>query len=135
LALEQSYAGRMGHLMEPAIEPLGFDWKIGVGILGSFAAREVFVSTMGLVFAVGETDEESVSLRNRLAQGGYSPLAGLSLMVFFALAMQCLSTMAVMKRETGNWRWPLFSFCYMSALAWVAAFVVYQGGIVLGFGV
>jgi len=135
LALEQSYAGRMGHWMEPAIEPLGFDWKIGVGILGSFAAREVFVSTMGLVFGVGESDEESVSLRDRLAQGGYSPLSGLSLMVFFALAMQCLSTLAVMKRETGSWRWPLFSFVYMSALAWVVAFVVYQGGIVLGFGV
>jgi len=140
LALEHSWAGRMGKAMEPAIRPLGYDWKIGVGLVGAFAAREVFVSTMGLVYGIGSVDEESVALRDRIhAETGpdgrpvYSPLVGLSIMVFFALAMQCLSTLAVLKKETGGWKWPSFVFVYMTALAWVCAFLVYQGGRILGF--
>jgi ferrous iron transport protein B len=140
-ALRNSYAGRLGHAIEPLIAPLGFDWKIGVGLIGAFAAREVFVATMGIVYSAGaDVDEESVTLRERMraevrADGTpvYSPLSGLSLMVFFALACQCMSTLAVVKRETGGYRWPAFMLVYMSVLAWVASFVVYQGGRLLGF--
>ena len=139
--LRGSYAGRMGRLVEPLIAPLGFDWKIGVGLIGAFAAREVFVATMGVVYSAGqEVDEESTTLRQRMraelrADGApvYSPLTGLSLMVFFALACQCMSTLAVVKRETNGYRWPAFLLVYMTALAWVASFAVYQGGRLLGF--
>lgn len=140
--LRQSYAGRIGHFIEPAIAPLGFDWKIGVGLIGAFAAREVFVSTMGVVYNIGkDVDEESQTLRERMraerkADGTpvYSPLVGLSLMVFFALACQCISTLAVVKRETGGWKWPTFLLGYMTVLAWVSSFLVYQGGRLLGLG-
>jgi ferrous iron transport protein B len=139
--LEQSYGGRLGHAIEPALEPLGFDWKVGVGIIGAFAAREVFVSTMGIVYGVGASDEETAPLRERMkketrADGKpvYTPLAGLSLMVFFALACQCMSTLAVVRRETRSWRWPALLFAYMTALAWFASFIIYQGGRMLGFG-
>lgn len=139
--IEYSAAGRLGKAIEPTIRPLGFDWKTGVGIIGAFAAREVFVSTMGVVYGVGgDVDEESLPLRERLRQATrpdgtpvYTPLVGLSLMVFFALACQCMSTLAAVKRETRGWRWPAFLFVYMTALAWVASFVVYQGGMLLGF--
>ena len=134
--LRESYAGRLGQAIEPAIEPLGFDWKMGVGLIGAFAAREVFVATMGVVYNVGdEVDEASTSLRERMKAEThpdgtpvYTPLVGLSLMIFFALACQCMSTLAVVKRETKGYRWPVFLFVYMTALAWVASFVVYQGG-------
>jgi ferrous iron transport protein B len=137
----RSYGARLGRTIEPVIEPLGFDWKIGVGLIGAFAAREVFVSTMGIVYGVGgEEDEESTTLRQRIraesyADGRpvYTPLVGLSLMIFFALACQCMSTLAAVKRETASWRWPLFLFAYMTVLAWVMSFVVYQGGLLLGF--
>jgi ferrous iron transport protein B len=139
--LEGSYAGRLGKALEPALAPLGFDWKIGVGIVGAFAAREVFVSVMGLVYGLGEVGEDELApLRDRMraetrADGHavYTPLVGLSLMVFFALACQCMSTLAVVRRETRSWRWPLFLFAYMTTLAWVASFIVYQGGTLLGF--
>ncbi len=140
-ALRSSYAGRLGHTLEPLIEPLGFDWKIGIGLIGSFAAREVFVSTMGVVYGVGDqVDEGSTTLRAKIkdetrANGSrvYTPLVGLSLMIFFALACQCMSTLAAVYRETKNWRWPLFLFVYMTVLAWIASFAVYQGGRALGF--
>lgn len=138
--LVHSYGGRLGHLLEPAIAPLGFDWKIGVGLIGAFAAREVFVSTMGIVYSVGgDADETDAGLRQalrdeRTADGkpAYPPLVGLCLMIFFALACQCMSTLAVVKRETGGYRWPAFLFAYMTVLAWVVTFVVYQGGRLLG---
>ena len=141
-ALSESYGGRLGRAIEPVIAPLGFDWKIGVGIVGAFAAREVFVATMGVVYSAGdEVDENSATLREKLrgekkADGAraYSPLTGLSLMVFFALACQCMSTLAVVKRESGGYRWPAFLFVYMTGLAWLASFVIYQGGRLLGFG-
>jgi ferrous iron transport protein B len=141
-SLEQSFGGQVGKAIEPVIRPLGFDWKIGVGLIGAFAAREVFVSTMGLVYGVGDgADEENLPLRTHMkaevhADGSpvYTPLAGLSLMVFFALACQCMSTLAVVKRETGGYAWPAFMFIYMTGLAWTASFVVYQGGKLLGFG-
>ncbi|MFK7928234.1 MAG: ferrous iron transport protein B, partial [Myxococcota bacterium] len=139
-ALERSYGGQAGKLLEPAIAPLGYDWRIGIGLVGSFAAREVFVSTMGVVHGAGEADAESGALRAQMESatlpGGrrlYTPLVGLSIMVFFALAMQCLSTLAVLKRESGSWKWPAFVFVWMTALAWIAAFCVFQGGRLLGF--
>lgn len=137
----QSAAGRLGHAIEPVIRPLGYDWKIGVGLIASFAAREVLVSTLGLVYGLGDaTDEESVSLReairdDRYRDGSlvYTPRTGLSLLVFFVLAMQCMSTLAVVRRETRSWRWPLFQVGYMTVLAYVAALAVYQVGGLLGF--
>jgi ferrous iron transport protein B len=132
--LENSFGGRLGHAIEPAIAPLGFDWKIGVGLVGAFAAREVFISTMGIVYAVGgDADEQSVPLRSHL-QKHYSALTGLSLMIFFALAMQCMSTLAVVRRESRSWRWPAFLFGYMTVLAYLVSLLVYQGGRLLGFG-
>lgn len=138
--LKNSYAGRIGHAIEPALEPLGFDWKIGVGLIGAFAAREVFVSTMGLVYGVGDGDEAVTPLRERIrhdtrADGKpvYTPLVGLSLMVFFALASQCMSTLAVVRREARSWRWPAFLFTYMTALAYGASLLVFQVGRLLGF--
>jgi ferrous iron transport protein B len=141
LLLENSYGGRLGHAIEPALAPLGFDWKIGVGIVGAFAAREVFVSTLGIVYSVGgDADEGSQPLRDALrgekrADGtrAYTPLVGLSLMIFFALACQCMSTLAVVRRETRSYRWPLFLFGYMTTLAWLASFTVYQVGRLLGY--
>ena len=139
--LHNSYAGRLGRAIEPVIKPLGYDWKIGVGLIGAFAAREVFVSTMGLVYGLSEdVDEETATLREKLRAARhedgapvYTPLVGLSLLVFIALACQCMSTLAAVRRETATYRWPLFMFVYMTALAWGASFLVYQGGRLLGF--
>jgi ferrous iron transport protein B len=139
--MEESYGGRLGRSLEPVIAPLGFDWKIGIGLVGAFAAREVFVSTMGVVYGVGEEAEEtSTSLRERIrnerrpdGSPRYTPLVGLSLMVFFALSAQCMSTLAVVRRESGSWSWAGFLFAYMTVLAWLASFAVYQGGRLLGY--
>ena len=141
LQLENSYGGRLGHAIEPALAPLGFDWKIGIGIIGAFAAREVFVSTLGIVYSVaGDPEEDSEPLRDVLRSAkkpdgtrAYTPLVGLSLMLFFALACQCMSTLAMVRRETRSWRWPLFLFGYMTTAAWIVSFLVYQGGRLLGF--
>ncbi|HNC97428.1 MAG TPA: nucleoside recognition domain-containing protein, partial [Myxococcota bacterium] len=140
--LQHSYAGRMGKMIEPLIAPLGFDWKIGIGLVGAFAAREVFVSTMGLVYGIGDdVSEESEPLREKMAaerrrDGSvvYTPLTGLSLMVFFALSAQCMSTLAAVRREANSWGWAGFLFVYMTALAWVASLLVYQGGRLMGWG-
>jgi ferrous iron transport protein B len=139
-ALEYSFGGRLGKTLEPVLAPLGFDWKIGVGIVGAFAAREVFVSTIGMVYGLGEMGDDDTPLRERMraemrrdGRPVYTPLVGLSLMVFFALACQCMSTLAVVRRETRSWRWPAFLFAYMTTLAWVTSFVVYQSGRLLGF--
>jgi len=133
-----SYGGRLGKALEPVFRPLGFDWKIDVGLLGAFTAREVFVSTMGLVYGTGETDDPA-PLRDRMraetridGKPAYTPLTGLSLMVFFAIACQCVSTLATVRRETKSLRWPVFLFAYTGVLAWSASFLVYQGGKLLG---
>lgn len=136
--IEQSFGGRLGKAFEPLIAPLGFDWRLGVGLIGAFAAREVFVSTLGIVYGLGEQDDEATPLREKLrgeATGKpvYSPLVGLSLLVFFAIACQCMSTLAVVKRETRSYRWPLFLFGYTLALAYCLSLIVYQGGRLLGF--
>ena len=140
--LKISFAGRLGHAIEPVIEPLGFNWKIGIGLIASFAAREVLVSTLAIVYNIGqEADETSVDLISALqaekdpvtGKPAYSPLVAISLMVFFVLACQCMSTLAIVKRETNTWGWPVFMFTYMTILAWVGSFLVYQGGRLLGF--
>lgn len=141
-ALRHSFAGRLGKAIEPVIEPLGFDWKLGIGIVGSFAAREVLVSTLAIVYNVGaDADENSVdligALRSEKDESGntlYTPLTAVSLMVFFVLACQCMSTVAIVRRETNSWRWPIFMILYMTALAWSGSFIVYQGGKLLGWG-
>jgi len=137
--LRHSIGGQIGTALEPVIAPLGFDWRIGIGILGAFAAREVFVSTLGIVFGIGETDEQSEPLREALRDARrndgsplMTPLTGLSLMVFFVFACQCMGTIAVVRRESGSWKWPLFMLLYMSVLAYVASLIVYQGGRALG---
>ena len=140
-AIAHSIAGRMGHALEPLIAPLGYDWKIGIGLIGSFAAREVFVSTMSIVYNVESGDDENTEpLRDTMrgekrANGSpvFTPLVCIGLMVFYVLAMQCISTVAIVRRETNSWRWPLFQIAYMTSLAWIAAFIVYQGGRLLGF--
>jgi ferrous iron transport protein B len=139
-SIETSYGGRLGKAIEPLIAPLGFDWQLGIGIIGSFAAREVFVSTMGLVYGLGDLDDEAVPLRERMktertpsGAPRYTPLVGLSLMIFFALSCQCMSTLAVVRRETQSLVWPAFMFGYMTVLAYLASLLVYQGGRLLGF--
>ena len=134
----------MGRAIEPVIAPLGFDWKMGIGIISSFAAREVFVSTMSTVYNVGSGDESEPggkalvqTLRAQTRPDGsplYTPLLAITLMVFYVFALQCASTVAVVRRETNSWKWPLFQWLYMGVLAWVLAFVTYQGGRWLGWG-
>ena len=138
-ALEASYAGKIGKTIEPVIEPLGFDWKIGVGLFASFAAREVFVSSMALVYNLEDADEESDSLIDALQNArdpttnlpAYTLITALSLMVFYVFACQCISTLAICKRETGNWRWPALMFIYMTVLAYLASLITYQIGSLL----
>jgi ferrous iron transport protein B len=140
--IQQSYAGQLGHWIEPAIEPLGFDWKLGIGLITSFAAREVMVSTLATIYNVEKADETSVDLRTALqnetdpATGEpiYTPLVAISLMVFFVFACQCMATVAIVKRETNSWRWPIIMIAYMTILAYIASFAVYQGGRFFGFG-
>jgi len=133
---EYSIAGRIGHGMEPALRPLGFDWKMGIGLIGAFAARETFVSTMGISYAVGNTDEsgtqslQSAMRADRFANGKpvWTPLVAISLLVWFVLALQCISTVAIARRETGGWGWPIFMIVYMNVLAYVGSLVVFQIG-------
>lgn len=139
--LQNSYAGKLGHFIEPVIQPLGFDWKIGVALIASFAAREVLVSTLSIIYNVGKDEnEESETLigaiRNAKDENGqivWTPLTALTLMVFFVLAMQCMSTIAVVRRETNSWTWTLFMVGYMTGLAYFVAFLTFQGGRLLGF--
>lgn len=132
--LARSYAGRFGHWIEPVIKPLGFDWKMGVGLVSAVAAKEVLVSTLGTIYSVGEASEDSQSLQAALqADPSFSPLVAFSLMVFTLLYSPCLAVLAVIRRETNSWKWPAFSFVYTTMLAWVMAFLVYQGGRMLGF--
>ncbi len=130
--LENSYAGILGKAIEPAIEPLGYDWRIGIALITSFAAREVFVGTMATLYSVGE-DEEGLLLRDKLKSATKpdgSPLftlaSGISLMVFYLFAMQCMSTLAIVKRETRSWKWPVIQLVYMTALAYIMSLLFYQ---------
>jgi len=137
-AREYSLAGRLGKLIEPAIAPLGFDWKIGVGLIGAFAAREVFNSYLGIIYSVGEVEDDDAGratlgnalLADRRADGTpvWTPLVAVSVLVWFVLAMQCISTTAVVRRETGGWRWPLIQLVGMNTLAYIVCLALYQIG-------
>jgi ferrous iron transport protein B len=135
--LAGSFAGQMGHGLEPILRPLGFDWRIGIGLVASLAAREVFVSTMSIVYHVGGEEEGLVTaMRSATWPDGaliYTPLTCLALLVFYVYALQCLSTVAVAKRETGGWKWPIFMLLYMTGLAYLAAWLVQTVGRALGF--
>lgn len=135
--LAGSFAGQMGHGLEPILRPLGFDWRIGIGLVASLAAREVFVSTMSIVYHVGGEEEGLVTaMRSATWPDGaliYTPLTCLALLVFYVYALQCLSTVAVAKRETGGWKWPVFMLLYMTGLAYLAAWLVQGVGRALGF--
>jgi ferrous iron transport protein B len=120
-AIEQSVAGTIGRTIEPAIRPLGFNWKIGIGLITSLAAREVIVGTLGTIYGM-EPDSRSLGLQEAL-QRDLTPAGAVALLVFFAFAMQCMSTLAVVRRETGGWRWPLVQFTYMGVLAYVGALI------------
>ncbi len=140
--VRNSFIGRAGRAIEPVMQPLGFDWKISAGLITAFAAREVLVSTLATIYSVGGADENSASLHERLRSDTdpetgarvFSPLVAVSVMVFFMLACQCMSTLAITRRETNSWRWPAFMFGYMTALAYVCSLLVYQGGLLLGLG-
>jgi ferrous iron transport protein B len=131
-ALEHSAGGRIGHALEPAIAPLGFDWKIGIGLVASLAAREVIVSTLAQIYAASGDDESSLRealMHDRNRETGapvYTPAAVAALLVFFVFALQCTSTIATLARETNSWRWPAFAFCYLLALAYGASFAAYR---------
>jgi len=140
--LSQSFAGRTGHLLEPIIKPIGFDWRIGIGLISSFAAREVFVSSTAVVFSVNNntTHAQTTPLRLALRDAHwpdgrmlFTPLVCLCLMIYYVFAMQCMSTVAVVRRETNSWKWPLFQIAYMTGTAWIITFLVYQVGTLFGF--
>lgn len=132
--LENSYAGLMGKVIEPAIKPLGFDWKIGIALITSFAAREVFVGTMATIYSVNSTTGELETVREKMRSARnpdtgepvFTTAVGFSLMIFYAYAMQCMSTVAVVYRETKSWKWPLIQIAYMTGLAYFASLLVYQ---------
>ena len=138
--IHNSYVGKIGHAIEPIIRPLGFDWKIGVGLITSFAAREVIISTLGTLYSVEGDGENIVSLSESMRNDinpktglpVFSALVALSLMVFFVYAAQCMATFAIVKHETNSWKWPLIMVTYMTILAYVASFIVYQGGTMIG---
>lgn len=138
--IAHSFAGQAGHVIEPVIKPLGFDWRVGIGLITSFAAREVFVNSMGVIFGVETADDNTTPLRDALRNAHwpdgaplFTPLVCLTLMVYYVFAMQCMSTVAVVKRETNSWRWPLFQIAYMTGTAWLVCCLIYQVGRALGF--
>ena len=131
--LENSYAGILGKSIEPAITPLGYDWKIGIALITSFAAREVFVGTMATLYSVGDQDDNDLRLRDKMKAAKkedgtpvYTLASGVSLMIFYVFAMQCMSTLAVVKRETKTWKWPIIQLLYMTGLAYIMSLIVYQ---------
>jgi ferrous iron transport protein B len=130
--LENSYAGVLGRTLEPAIKPLGYDWRIGIALITSFAAREVFVGTMATLYSVGE-DEQGLLLRDKLRAAKkedgtplFTLATGVSLMIFYLFAMQCMSTLAITRRETKTWKWPVIQFAYMTIIAYIMSFIAYQ---------
>jgi len=132
--LESSYIGIIGKTIEPAIKPLGYDWKIGIGIVASFAAREVFVGTMATIYSVGNKSDEISTIKQRMksevnpitGKSIYNFASGISLLLFYAFAMQCMSTVAIVKKETNSWKWPLIQFFFMSGFAYIIALIAYQ---------
>jgi len=133
-ALRGSIAGNVGHALEPLLKPMGFDWKIGTALIGAFAAKEVFVAQMGIVYAMGEADEESETLRDKL-KGTYSPLVGFCIMLFCLVSAPCMATIAVTRRESNSWRWALFQLGGLTLMAYVLTVIVFQTGRLLGIGI
>lgn len=133
-SLAHSLAGRTGRFLEPVLAPMGFDWKVGTALIGAFAAKEVFVAQMGIVYSVGEVDEESSTLRERL-RARYSPLTAFCIMLFCLVSAPCMATIAVTRRESGSWRWAFFQLAGLTVLAWVLTVLVFQVGVRLGIGV
>ena len=133
-ALRQSYAGRIGSAIEPVISPMGFDWRIGTALIGAFAAKEVFVAQLGIVYSVGEADEDSETLREKLREN-YSPLVALCIMLFCLISAPCMATIAVTKRESSSWAWALFQLTGLTLLAWILTTAVFQLGTLLKLGV
>jgi ferrous iron transport protein B len=131
--LSYSIAGRVGRVLEPVISPLGFDWRIGTALVGAIAAKEVFVAQMGIVFAVGEADETSEQLRSQL-RNRYSPLIGFCIMLFALISTPCIATFAITRQEAGSIKWAFAQTFGLTALAWLVTFLVYRGGLLLGFG-
>jgi ferrous iron transport protein B len=139
--IRHSFVGQFGRAIEPIMRPLGFDWKLSAGLVAAFAAREVMVTALATIYGVGADEEETTDLQtalqnDRYADGRpvYTPLVAVSLLVFFVFALQCMSTLAIARRETNSWKWPAVMWLYMFALAWLSSFVVYQGGRLLGWG-
>ena len=132
--LENSYIGYMGKAIEPAIRPLGYDWKIGIAVVSSFAAREVFVGTLATIYSVGSHSEEETTIKNRMAaeihpvtgKKIFNFATGISLLLFYAFAMQCISTLAIVKKETNSWKWPMIQLVFMSGFAYITALIAYQ---------
>jgi ferrous iron transport protein B len=130
-AIESSVAGTIGRALEPVTRPAGFDWKVNIGLIGSFGARELMVATMGVVYGVEDAADEPAPLAEKL-KATYDTRTGLALLAFFVLACQCMSTVAAIRRETGSWRWPAFVLAYTYGLAYAAAVLVFQLGGLLG---
>ena len=139
--IHNSFAGKIGHTIEPAIQPLGFDWKVGIALITSFAAREVVVSTMATIYNVENTADDMVQLSDAMKNDinpstglpVFTPLVAVSFMVFYVYAAQCMATFAIIRRETNTWKWPIFMITYMNVLAYLVSLLVYQGGLWLGF--
>ncbi len=132
--LRASYAGRVGQAMEPFLRPMGFDWRIGTALIGAFAAKEVFVAQLGIVYSLGEADEESAPLREQLRES-HSPLVGFCIMLFCLISAPCMATIAVTRRESGSWGWAMLQLGGLTVLAWVITTLVYQAGLWLGLGI
>ncbi|MDP8239488.1 MAG: ferrous iron transport protein B [Candidatus Hatepunaea meridiana] len=132
--LAYSFAGRVGHAIEPVIKPMGFDWRIGTAMIGAFAAKEVFVSQMAIIYSVGEADEASETLRDKL-QRNYTPLIGFSMLLFMLISAPCMATIAMTKQESGSWKWALFQLGGLTLMAYVFSVLVFQIGSLLGIGV
>ena len=140
-SINNSYAGQIGHTIEPIIDPLGFDWKIGIALITSFAAREVVVSTLSTIYNLGDDGDDMINLKEAMkndvdpetGNNIFTPLVAISLMVFYVYAAQCMATFAVVRTETNTWKWPIFMIVYMTVLAYGMSFIVFQGGLLLGF--
>ena len=129
--LEHSYIGQLGKLIEPVVRPLGYDWKIGIALLTSFAAREVFVGTLATIYSVQDAEESTITKRMALERDSlgkpvFNLATGASILIFYALAMQCMSTLAVVKKETNSWKWPMLQLGFMTVLAYTASLLTYQ---------
>lgn len=138
--MEESYAGRIGKAIEPVLAPLGFDWKTSVALVAGFAAKEVVVSTMGTLYSIGDEDALAEGEENTVKnfaqkakeQSGFTPFTAYILMLFTLLYSPCIAAIAVIKRETNGWKWPLFTVAYTTGLAWIVCFLVYQSGKIVG---